>query len=109
VDTKEDIEVVGMVVAQTLKCHNCDEVGHISCDFLQSTRVQCDHCRAMVHATKDCPKLIAKWETRETQCNSNLVNYEPQYTARVEDSRLNVVTREGACIGSNDSCGIPLF
>jgi hypothetical protein len=41
-------------------CYNCNQPGHLAHDCLNPCTM-CTYCRALDHATEDCPQLVAKW------------------------------------------------
>ena len=58
--------------------YNYDQEGHILRQCILPRRPWCSECRVNAHATKDCPKMIKRWEERTKQWGANLVNVEPR-------------------------------
>jgi hypothetical protein len=83
-------------------CYNYDEKGHMDRDRPHLRSPWCSHCRNNVNATKDFPKLIAKWEDRVRQRGTNLISLEIKRVIKGRLDNLNIITRGGSKTGADD-------
>jgi hypothetical protein len=77
-------------------CYKCNQLGHLSHDYLNLC-TRCTYCKALDHATEDCPQLVAKWKARGNHNHNRNQNVQKISSKKCnEGPRITVVTRGGA-------------
>jgi hypothetical protein len=86
-------------------CYNCNQPRHLAHDF-HNPCTTCTYCRALEHATKDCPQLLEKWQARGNQ-NQNLNQNVQNISTEIHDEgpKIVVVTHRGAKTGIDTTSG----
>jgi hypothetical protein len=86
-------------------CYNCNQPRHLACDCLNSC-TRCTYYRALDHATKYYPQIVAKWQVRGYHNQNPTQNVHKISIEKCNEGlRITIVMRRGTRTGADVTNG----